>query len=207
MVGLTKRKVQAGSRDSEGGGRTERSLGQSAEDLQKKLYKHYNETSYLNAQWRHSLTRVSLALSAILVFRLYKLRGEELTKTSLSSSSYFTFLQANLVEALGVLSGLLIAHYISNPLPLTGGTYVLPWSFYAALLLALLEVGVFYQYVSSNPAYVLHIDATLPVGALFFIFVWGADLMMGRSQRRARQGLEASQRLGQTVAPRQTKLE
>lgn len=52
MVGLTKRKVQAGSRDSEGGGRTERSLGQSAEDLQKKLYKHYNETSYLNAQWR-----------------------------------------------------------------------------------------------------------------------------------------------------------
>ncbi len=254
---MTKRKVQAGRRDSEGGGRTERSLGQSAEDLQKKLYRHYNETSHLNAQWRvstlcihsltawlvnsfpsmvslslssfifvsilslfqshhpypcltptpqHSLTRVSLALSAILVFRLYKLWGEELAKKQYSSS-VFTFLQANLVEALGVLSGLLIAHYIRTPLPLTGGTYVLPWSFYAALLLALLEIGVFYQHVSSNPAYVLHIDATLPVGALFFIFVWGADLMMGRSQQRARQCLEVSQRLGQTVAPHQTKVE
>ena len=157
---------------------------------------------------QHSLTRVSLALSAILLFRLYKLWGEEHAKTPSSSSpSFSTFLLANLVEALGVLSGLVIAHYMHTPLPLTGGTYVLPWSFYAALLLAFVEVGVFYQHVASNPEYVLHIDATLPVGAFFFIFVWGADLMMGRSQQQAKQGLEASQRLGQTVAPRRTKAE
>jgi len=160
---------------------------------------------------QHSLTRVSLALSAILLFRLYKLWGEEHATipplSSSSSPSLPAFLQANLVEALGVLSGLLIAHYMHTPLPLTGGSYVLPWSFYAALLLAFVEVGVFYQHVASNPEYVLHIDATLPVGALFFIFVWGADLMMGRSQQQAKQGLEASQRLGQTVAPRRTKAE
>lgn len=156
---------------------------------------------------QHSLTRVSLVLSTVLLIRLYTIWGEEQAKTTptSSASSLPAFLQANLVEALGVLSGLLIAHYMHTPLPLTGGTYVLPWSFYAALVLAFVEVGVFYQHVASNPEYVLHIDATLPVGALFFLFVWGADLMMGRSQQQAKQGLEASQRLGQTVAPRRTK--
>lgn len=57
MVGVTKRKVQAGRRDAEGGGKTERTLGQSAEELQKKLAHHFNETSQLNHQWRVSETR------------------------------------------------------------------------------------------------------------------------------------------------------
>ncbi|EWM24878.1 hypothetical protein Naga_100265g5 [Nannochloropsis gaditana] len=207
MVGLTKRKVQLGRRDFEGGGGTERSLGQNTETLQKQLYRHYNETSHLNVQWRHSLTRISLGLSAILTYRMYRQWGDTSTTNANTSSSWPSFLQMHGVEFLGVISGLAIAHYIHSPLPLTGGSYVLPWSFYAAFLCACLEIFAFYRHVVSNPEYTLHIDATLPVGALFFLFVWGADLMMGRSQREARLGLEASQRLGETVAPHRMKRE
>ncbi len=229
MVGLTKRKVQAGRRDFEGGGGTERTLAQNTEDLQKQLYQHYNKTGHLNVQWRvrthkrrvgssppppsphppnklaqqHSLTRISLALSAILAFKLYRLWGEQppasTTLLHASPTTLASFLQTNIVEFLGIFSGLSIAHYIHTPLPLTGGAYVLPWSFYVAALLAALELGVFYQYVGSKPDYVLHIDATLPVGALFFFFVWACDLWMGWSLVGARRGLEAGQRLGGVV--------
>jgi hypothetical protein len=61
-------------------------------------------------------------------------------------------------------------------------------------------VGIFYVDVVARPDYVFHIDATLPVGAIFFVFVWVCDIWMGRSLEEAKMGLEAMQRLGQTVA-------
>lgn len=54
MPGLTKRQVQAGRTDSEGGGGTSRTLGQSTEELQYKLRRHFNDTYQMNHQWRVS---------------------------------------------------------------------------------------------------------------------------------------------------------
>lgn len=54
--------MQLGRRDFEGGGGTERSLGQNTETLQKQLYRHYNETSHLNVQWRVSDPKPSSSL-------------------------------------------------------------------------------------------------------------------------------------------------
>lgn len=82
MVGLTKRKVQSGRRDSEGGGKTERSLGQNTEELQKQLYRHYNETSHLNAQWRVSTRHVNLCDHPNLSFPFLLLNPSILLLTS-----------------------------------------------------------------------------------------------------------------------------
>lgn len=52
MVGLTKRRVQSGRKDAEGGGRPEKTMGQSTEELQRTLYQHFNHTAKLNHAWR-----------------------------------------------------------------------------------------------------------------------------------------------------------
>lgn len=54
MVGETKRRVQAGRRDdTEGGARSKTMrLGESTEDVQRKLHHHFNETAFMQGQWR-----------------------------------------------------------------------------------------------------------------------------------------------------------
>ena len=54
MTGITKRQVQAGRRDSEGGGGPAKTLGQTTEELQWKLRRHFNDTYQMNHQWRVS---------------------------------------------------------------------------------------------------------------------------------------------------------
>jgi hypothetical protein len=53
MVGLTKRQVQAGKRDDfEGASSKATRLGESTEQVQWKLHRHFNETAFLQGQWR-----------------------------------------------------------------------------------------------------------------------------------------------------------
>ncbi len=55
MVGITKRRVQAGRRDDfEGGsaGSKAARMGESTEEVQQKLRRHFNDTAFLQGQWR-----------------------------------------------------------------------------------------------------------------------------------------------------------
>lgn len=103
------------------------------------------------------------------------------------------FLQNNVVECLGMLQGFLIAHYVRKP----RDSY--PWTFYTAFIIAIIEIIAFYR-LAIKPEYTFHVDATLPVGAIYFIFVWGSDAMMNRSLLDAKLGIEASRRLSEHVS-------
>lgn len=109
-----------------------------------------------------------------------------------SDESLSSFLQHNIVECLGTIQGVLISHYVSKP----RNKY--PWSFYLALLISIIEIVAFID-IARKPDYVFHVDATLPVGAIYLIFVWGSDTMMNRSLLDAKLGIEASRRLAQSV--------
>lgn len=53
MVGVTKRRVQAGRRDDfEGASSKATRLEESTGDLQRKLHRHFNETAFMQGQWR-----------------------------------------------------------------------------------------------------------------------------------------------------------
>lgn len=120
------------------------------------------------------------------------------------------------VEALGVPLGLCIAHFITAAAPSVLAALPeqqqqqqqqpaadhrhYPASFHAAALLSALELVAFVRTALTAPGgYVLHIDATCPVGAVFFLFVWACDAHMRRGLRDAKVGLEASRRLSQAV--------
>lgn len=55
MVGVTKRRVQAGRRDDFEGGSTgskQARMEGSTEEVQRTLHRHFNETAFLQGQWR-----------------------------------------------------------------------------------------------------------------------------------------------------------
>lgn len=56
MVGVTKRRVQAGRRNDDfgegGGGSKQARMEGSTEEVQKKLHRHFNETAFMQGQWR-----------------------------------------------------------------------------------------------------------------------------------------------------------
>lgn len=54
MTGITKRQVQSGRKDAEGGSGTSKTYGQSTEEMQMKLRRHFNDTYNMNHQWRVS---------------------------------------------------------------------------------------------------------------------------------------------------------
>lgn len=159
-----------------------------------------------------------MALSIILGFRLYRIYTDDLPSPTTDAArdpngllppseeakSLVSFLVSNAVEALGVPLGLLIAHYIHAAAPPLAHNsqqprQPYPWSFFAALVLSILEVIIFTR-LARQPSYVFHIDATLPVGAIYFVFVWICDIIMYRNINDAKLGLEATQRLSETVA-------
>ena len=201
-----------------------------------------SHTTSLPPHPQDSLVRVSLALSAVLAYRLYRLWDEQPPPGSGTTGGLLPadggggsgsggfgfaamFLLQHLVEVTGVALGLLVAHYIRAAAPgvlaprsgeaatalpqqTAGGRSSsaasawfppdYPWSFNACLALTLLELLAFAR-VAAQPSYEFHIDATLPVGAIYFVFVWRSDVAMRRSLDDAKMGLEASQRLVRTV--------
>ena len=68
-------------------------------------------------------------------------------------------------------------------------------------MLSALELLAFAHTALHTPGgYKLHLDASFPVGALFFLFVWASDRSMRRTLDDAKLGLEASRRLSRAVA-------
>lgn len=183
-------------------------------------------------QTQGTLSRVSLALSAVLAYRLYYLWDEQAQAAAASTLLVpdqqqqqqqpkggllpFLFDQHG-VETLGVPLGLCIAHFITTAAPSVLAALPeqqqqqppsqkqqqqqqYPKTFHLAALLALLELLAFARTALTTPGgYTLHIDATFPVGAVYFLFVWACDGNMRRSLHDAKMGLEASRRLSQAV--------
>lgn len=135
-----------------------------------------------------SLTRVSLALSAVLAFRIYR-EWDEGPRDPAEPTKIF---RTKTVDAMGVVLGLLIADFVRKP------RQQLPWTFYAALVLSIVEVGSWLQ-MAMQPGYELHVDASLPVGGFYFVFVWLSNWMMDRTLVDAKKGMQSGERLAQVV--------
>lgn len=165
---------------------------------------------------------MALALSAVLVYRLFYLwtEGDDTSGASTvvidnqpPNRSLLGFLLGrHAVETLGVPLGLCISRFVTAAAPSVlealpnqqqqprQAPYQYPASFYAAAALSALELLAFARTALTTPGgYALHIDASFPVGAAFFLFVWASDRNMRRGLDDAKLGLEASRRLSQAV--------
>lgn len=171
-----------------------------------------------------SLSRVALGLSAVLAYRLLHLwttQGPHAADPLLDDNTHppglLPFLLGrHAVETLGVPLGLCISRFVTaaapsvlealpsqqqEQKPQAASHHQYPPSFYHAALLSALELLAFAHTALNTPGgYTLHLDASFPVGALFFLFVWASDRSMRRTLDDAKLGLEASRRLSRAVA-------
>ena len=138
----------------------------------------------------------------MLAYRLFYLWTEGDTESQSSTSTTLLdnqdsrsllgfLLGRHAVEALGVPLGLCISRFVTAAAPSVlealpnqqqqEAPYQYPASFYVAAALSALELLAFVRTALTTPGgYALHIDASFPVGAAFFLFVWASDRNMRR---------------------------
>jgi hypothetical protein len=133
-----------------------------------------------------SLTRVSLALTAVLGFKIYN--EYERTKPS----DLLAFCWTHHIELAGAVLGGLIADFIRKERPRR------PITFWLALALSLLEVALFVP-VAMSPQYVLSWSAVIPIGTFYFLFVVMSERIMERTRLDAKKGAAEGDRLLEVV--------
>lgn len=138
---------------------------------------------------QNSLTRVSVALALVLAFRVYR----EWEDSAANRPDPNQFFRTRLVDVLGVILGILIADYVRKP----RDKY--PPTFYAALVITVVELAAWVR-VARGPDYELHVNASLPVGGFYFIFVWLSDWLMSRTLLDAKKGVQSGDRLASIVS-------
>lgn len=145
-----------------------------------------NHASYV----QHSLTRVSVGLALILLFKIYRTLQDHPPPTT---KDLLTHLLTDLrIESTGVLLALLITDFIRKARP------SLPSSFWLALLVSLVEFYMWVE-VARQPGYRLTMDSHLPIGAFYFLFTWGSHVLMERTVLNAQDGVRRGEALAEKV--------